>query len=102
MAKTWTYASDDFVLTLPADLPEEGEVRPVRYGTTPEVFWQALRIYRQYFSTIAAIFMIPICIGEVLTFLIRHRVTMASVTSWVSSPFGPPNGGLSRLVHDID
>jgi len=91
MAKTWTYASDDFVLTLPADLPEEGEVRPVRYGTTPEVFWQALRIYRQYFPTIAAIFMIPICIGELLTLMIRHRVTMESVTSWVTLPFGSPN-----------
>lgn len=66
MANTWIYASEDFVLKLPADLPEDGAPRPVHYESTIDVFNQALKIYGRYFFTIASIFLLPLFAGELL------------------------------------
>lgn len=64
--KTWTYTFNELVVKLPSDLPEEGVARPVRYGSTLEVFLHAAAIYRHNFLTIAAIVLIPTLAGEAL------------------------------------
>ena len=64
--RTWTYVLDGVPLDIPSDLPEEAFSRPVNFGSTAEVFAHAIRVYVRYFPTIAALFLIPMVIGELL------------------------------------
>lgn len=79
--------------TLPADLPEEAVVRPVRAQSTFDALVEAVRMYRRYFPTIAAIFLIPMGIGEILVRFapVGEQVGVGFLIRWVATvaAFGP-------------
>jgi len=90
---TWTFALDGASFVVPADLPEESVARPMRAASTFDALREAVRIYRWYFPTIAAIFLIPIGIGELLVRIapMHDQFAVGIVIRWVATvtAFGP-------------
>lgn len=88
---TWTLFLDGVSFTLPADLPEVAVTRPVRSQSTFDALREAVRMYLRHFLTIAAIFLIPMGLGEILVRLLHEQLLAGFVIRWVTTvmAFGP-------------
>jgi len=90
---TWTLFLDGVSFTLPADLPEVAVTRPVRSQSAFDALREAVRLYRRHFLTIAAIFLIPMGLGEILVRFapLRDQFIAGFVIRWVTTvvAFGP-------------